>query len=399
MLSKQNGRIRTALALLTALAAIAAAAPALAARYKDPASGCAVAAPTYLGNSDYTLQYHGGCKAGLAEGKGKATWILRNAPQNQVVWEGTFSAGVYLPPPAGIVSAREWIGPNSRDTVIFDLGALPAQSGIPAARLKVEATSDLTHYPDPCAPRTVWVTNAPAAAITADSAAQALLTAAVAKLKAHCGAQLDEQKKRQGSPGGPNYLQVRVVSTPDLESDRYGNPGPEIARAFVPLSPGEAIEGYSNQAASQQRQQQQKTQDQAERQTNAQRLRAFFKAHQAQGWADLEDIARNPFRYSGRVVVTAVQLSKVISPTRATVYAEDDDGWVRAYAVVDGQAVAQWQPGARLLAVRVIGRIKDDNFWRDEAAQLQLVGSQACKERGCTDWLRLPARLQDGQTP
>ncbi|MCL2887612.1 MAG: hypothetical protein FWF20_12740, partial [Betaproteobacteria bacterium] len=161
---------RLAMVALTLLA-VAAATPALAVRHQDPASGCAVAAPRYLASSDYSFQYQGGCQAGLAEGQGKATWTLRNSPEKRVVWEGVFSAGVYLPPPAGIVSAREWTNPRgASDTVIFDLGPLPAQGDIPAARLKIEATSDLTNYPDPCAPHTLWVTNAPATAMTADNA-------------------------------------------------------------------------------------------------------------------------------------------------------------------------------------------------------------------------------------
>lgn len=387
---KKNGLVLMALALL--------ATPALSAQHKDPTSGCAVVAPSYLASSDYIFQYQGGCEAGRAEGKGKATWTLRYSPQNHVVWEGAFSTGVYLPPPAGIVSAREWGGPNSSDTVVFDMGTLPAQSGIPAARLKVLATSELTNYADPCTPSTLWVTNAPVAAMVSDSAAQSLLVAAADKLKARCGAQLAVQRKREGGDLARIDLAVRAVSTPDLESDRYGNPGPVLADAVIPLSPGKPIQQYSNKAASEQREQQQQVKVQEQRQANAQRLRAFFGAHQAQGWANLDDIAQNPFRYAGRVVVTAVELGRVISPTRATVYAQSD-GWYGARALLDGEEVAQWKPGARLLAVRVLGRIKegDDSFggW----AQLQLVGSQDCTQSRCADWLNLPVRLQDGQVP
>jgi hypothetical protein len=384
---KKNPMPKSALALI-ALTLLAA--PVFADQHKDPASGCAVIAPRYLASSDYTFQYQGGCKGGLAEGKGKAIWTLSNAPEKKVTWEGAFSAGVYLPPPAGIVSAREWPGRNARDTVIFDLGALPAQSGIPAARLVVEAASDLTNYADPCAPRTAWVTNAPAQALAADSAAKALLTAATDKLRVRCGARLAEQKKGYGSP----RLQVRAVSTPGLESDRWGNPGPVLVDAFMPLTPGDPIDRYNNQAAAQQRQQEQQAGNQQERQANAKRLRAFFKTHQAQGWAALVDIAQNPFRFAGRVVVTAGRLEGVINPASAVLYARDDD-WRGAYAEINGEEVAQWKPGWRLLAVRVMGRESRSGG----AVQLQLVGSQACDESRCQDWLNLPARLQDGEMP
>jgi len=384
---KKNSTPKNALTLL-ALALLAA--PAWAAQHKDPASGCVVMAPRYLASSDYTFQYQGSCKAGLAEGKGKAIWTLSNAPQKQVVWEGAFSAGVYLPPPAGIVSAREWTGRNVSDTVLFDMGALPAQSGIPAARLKVMAASDLTNYPDPCAPRAVWVTNAPAQAMISESTAQSLLAAAIDKLKARCGAKLAGPGSRQDEHP---HLQVRAVSTPDLDSDRYGNPGPALAEAFMPLLPGDPIERYSNQAAAQQRLQQQQTQDQGKRQANVQRLRAFFETHHAQGWAALSDIGENPFRYADRVMVTAARVEGVTNPTSAVLYAPDEN-CCGAIAELNGD-VAQWKSGWRLLAVRVMGR-QDRSGGR---AQLQLVGSEVCTESRCEDWLNLPARLQDGQKP
>ncbi|MDR1967342.1 MAG: hypothetical protein LBQ32_01440, partial [Burkholderiaceae bacterium] len=358
-----------------------------AAQHKDPASGCAVVAPRYLASSDYSFQYQGACKAGLAEGKGKAIWTLRSSPQNHVVWEGRFSAGVYLPPPQGIVSAREWSGPRGgNDTVVFDLGTLPAQSGISAVRLEVEAASELTNYPDPCKPGTLWVVNAPAAALTADAVAQPLLVSAADKLKARCGAAL--QQPNQRGQAQYTHLQVRAVATPRLEGDQWGNPGPALVTANVPLVAGAAMEAYNNQAASQQRQQQQQADAQSERQANAQRLRAFFKTHQAQGWSALSDIDQNPFRFSGQVVVTAARLGDVLSPTRVWLEARGD-GWLYATAILDGPGIAQWKPGWRLLAVRVTGRIKDETYLNGQA-QLQLVGSEACTESQCADWLNLP---------
>lgn len=383
-------RQHPAVKLLGALAGLVLATSAQAVQHKDAASGCAVVAPRYLASSDYLFAYQGACKAGLADGAGRAVWTLRLSPQNQVVWEGAFSGGVYLPPPAQGLSAREW----GSDTALFDLGPLPAQNGAPAPRLKVEAAADLTNHPDPCTPRTLWVVNAPAAALVADSTAQALMLAAADKLKARCGDRLREP----GRPGGERtHLSVRAVPTPDLEADRWGNASGVLADASVPLAAGAPLERYSNQAASQQRQQQQRAQDQTERQATQQRLRGFFQTHGAQGWASLTDIAQNPFRYAGRVVVTVAQLDEVVSPARASLQLRGSD-WGYARAVLDGEGVAQWAPGMRLLAVRVAGRVTADEAFKG-LAQLQLVGSEACTQPRCTDWLRLPTPLQDGQTP
>ncbi|WP_056897401.1 hypothetical protein [Pseudorhodoferax sp. Leaf274] len=385
-----QARQHSALKWSLALAGLWLAASAQAAQHKDPGSGCAVVAPRYLASSDYQFAYSGACKAGLAEGAGRAVWTLRLSPQNRVVWEGAFSAGVYLPAPAKGLSARAW----GEENALFDLGPLPAQEGVPAPRLQVEAAADLTNYPDPCKPRTLWVVNAPANALQSDTVAQALLLAAADKLKQRCGDSLREP----GRPGGERtHLSVRAVPTAELQADRWGNASGVLADASVPLAAGTPLARYSNQAASQQRQQEQRTQDQAERQATQQRLRGFFQAHQAEAWASLGDIAQNPFRHAGRVVVTMAQLDEVVSPTRALLQLRGPD-WGYARAVLDGDGVAQWAAGMRVLAVRVLGRVTTDDAFKG-AAQLQLVGSEACAQPRCSDWLRLPTALQDGQTP
>lgn len=361
---------------------------------KDAGSGCAVVAQGYLASNDYLFQYQGACKNGLAEGKGRAAWTLRHAPSKQVVWEGRFSGGVYLPAPDAGLSAREW----GRDAALFDLGPLPALDGLPATRLKVDARGDLTDHPDPCQPRTLWVVNAPMAAMAEERNAEALLRSAVDKLKARCGSELGRKGDPTRSESQRQRLSVRSVFTPDLETDRFGNPISVVAEAHVSTVAGEALQHYTNSAALQQRQQQAKQQRQGEQEGNQRRLRGFFQQHQAQGWASLSDIAQNPFRYEGRVVVTQVQLEEVLSAKQATVSARDTGHrYGSVYAVLDGEGLAQWKPGARLLAVRVQGRRGEQPF--KDAAQLQLVAAQACAEADCGDWLRLPTPLSDGQIP
>jgi hypothetical protein len=218
--------------------------------------------------------------------------------------------------------------------------------------------------------------------------------AAADKLKARCGAALNVLNQTGQER---THLSVRAASTPSLESDPWGNPGPEIASARVPLTPGAAMQGYTNQAAAQQRQQQQQAQDRDARLANAQRLRDFINAHQAQSWAELDDIAQNPFRFDDRVVVTAAYIGKVLSPTRALLEMEGS-GWRYASAILEGDGIAQWKPGPRLLAVRVMGRIKSEDEL-DGQARLQLVGSEACAEPRCDDWRRLPKPLSGGRKP
>ncbi|MCL2716760.1 MAG: caspase family protein [Alphaproteobacteria bacterium] len=377
------------------LAAVAT--PALGSATSAAVTGCRVVAPAYLESNDYVFQYQGGCRDGLAEGTGKAMWTLRHASESsvKVTWEGRFHAGIYLPDPPGIVSARKNGARNSWG-VIFDLGALPAQPGVPAATLKVAASSDLTNYPDPCIAASVYVTNVPMAVLVSDGATQAVMAAAVDKLKTRCGDQLAIlSRSNRRDPHDRTNLSVQVVTTAELEDDRWGNPGPVVAEAMMPLAPTGLVQRYSNRAGDRKRQEEQQTKDREERQFNAQRLRAFFQAQQATGWAELVDIGQNPFRYANGVVVTAIELDQVISRNRALVRGIEQRGGT---AVLDGSEVAQWRKGGHLVALRVIGRMKEGGDYGG-VVRVQLVGSESCTEYDCSDWLKLPVRLRDGQMP
>lgn len=363
-----------------------------AALLRESPTACGVFAPRYLGSSDYQLRYSGACKDGLAHGQGSAVWTLVNAPANKVKWEGTFYQGVYLAELKGVVAARP-IGRDILDSedILFDLGNLPAQPGLPVAQLHVLATSSLTDYATPCKPRSLWVANASAAELGQEAQANTLLRAAVDKLKVQCGKVLEFAGKRGADKPS---IEVRLLASDQVQTDKFGNLPAGAARAFVPLGGGE-LQQYSNQVASQQRQAQAQGQDQQERQATAQKLKAFFAEHQAGGWAALTDIAQNPFRYADRIVVTTATLDEVQTPTRALVQAVNRYDY--AQALLEGTGIAQWQPGSRLLAVRVLGRADDGA--RKGLARLQLIGSEHCKETGCADWLRLPVALRDGQQP
>jgi hypothetical protein len=235
-------KARWCLALVAGLAA-----QAQAAQHKDPASGCEVSAPAYLASSDYVFSYQGACRNGLAEGQGKAIWTLKNAPSKREEWAGRFSAGVYLPEPSQGLKARALRG----DSVLFDLGPLPKLEGM-SPRLAVEATSELTRYPDPCKPDTLFVLQADGAALVSDDVAKQMLRSALDKLKLRCG---DDRLRERGRPGGERtHVRVRMLPQPELEADPYGNAKGVVVEASLPLEAGKDFSQYSNSVASQQRQ-------------------------------------------------------------------------------------------------------------------------------------------------
>jgi hypothetical protein len=369
--------------------AVGLASQAQAAQHKDAASGCAVSAPAYLASSDYVFSYQGACRDGLAEGQGKATWTLRNSPSHREEWAGRFSAGVYLPEPSQGLKARALRG----DNVLFDLGPLPKLEGM-SPRLAVEATSELTRYPDPCKPDTLFVLQADGPALVSDDVAKQLLRSALDKLKLRCG---DDRLRERGRPGGErSHVRVRMVPQPDLETDSYGNPKGVVVEASLPLDVGKDLAQYSNSVASQQRQRQAREERDAQKQANAQRLQAFAKPAGAGLWVGLNALAQNPFRYQDQIVLTAVKLNEVVAPTRARVMAVGG-GYQSSFALIEGEGLARWEPGSRVLAVKVLGRLPNTDADLPAGLHLQLLSHLPCAQGDCGDRLSLPNPLRDGE--
>lgn len=385
--ARQHPALRHGLAALALLVGSAA----QGAQHKDVASGCAVSAPAYLASSDYVFSYQGACRDGLAEGQGKAIWTLKNSPSHREEWAGRFSAGVYLPEPAAGMKARALRG----DSVLFDLGPLPKLEGM-SPRLTVEATSELTKFPDPCKPDTLFVLQADGPALVSDDVAKQMLRSAVDKLKQRCG---DDRLRERGRPGGErSHVRVRMVPQADLEMDPYGNPQGIVVEAALPLEAGKDFNQYSNSVASQQRQRQAREEREALRQANAQRLKAFAKAADATAWVSLPVLMQNPFRYQGKVVLTSASLDEVVGPTRARLQGAGRDRY-GSHALVEGEGLAQWEPGARVIAVRVLGRLSDTDAKLPGWLHLQLVNQLKCEQGDCGDRLQLPTPLKDGEAP
>jgi len=361
-----------------------------AATHRDPTSGCAVVAPEFLASNDYVFSYEGACRDGLAEGKGKAVWALRSLPQKREERAGRFSAGVLLPEPSDGLKARALV----REAVLFDLGPLPKLQGL-SPRLAVEASGEMKDLADPCRPEQLWVLQADGPALASDDVAKQLLRSALDKLKQRCG--LQRLGELAGSASTRTHLRVRAVPQADLELDGYGNAKGIVLEGLLPLESGKELEQYSNQAASQIRARQAREEREAQRKSNAQQLKAFATKTGAGPWVGLPALSQNPFRYQGQVVLTSVRLDEVLSPTRARVLMPEGYGVV--FASLEGEGIAQWAPGSRVLAVRVQGRLPNTDEHLPGVLQLQLVGQLACTQLDCDDRLDLPKALRDGEAP
>lgn len=377
-------------ALAAAALACGLAAGADAAEHRDTASGCTVFAPQHLASNDYVFSYQGGCRDGLAEGKGHAVWALRLSPQNTSERNGRFSAGVFLPEPSDGMRARALKG----EEVLFDLGPLPKLQGM-RPRLAVQASGSSTELADPCRPYALWVLGADSPALVEDDLAKQLLRSALDKLVQRCGL---ERLRQSPSLSLRGELRARVVPQAELGLDRGGNPLGAIIEALMPLEPGKAPEQYSNQLASQQRQRQVRAEQAQLQQANAQRLKAFAQPAGATLWVSLSTLAQNPFRFADQVVLTAASLDEVQDPKRARIKGLGMYGAYQ-FATLQGEALGRWAPGARVLAVRVLGRLPVTDELHPSGLHLQLVAELPCAESDCSDRLYLATPVRDGEAP
>ena len=90
--------------------------------FTDDVDGrCQVWAPSMLGQRDYALRYHGSCRNGRADGKGKAEWLYRYAEMKvKASWEGDFRNGVFLDGQ----KIKGSIEPVSGDKYVVDMGSV-----------------------------------------------------------------------------------------------------------------------------------------------------------------------------------------------------------------------------------------------------------------------------------
>ncbi len=274
----------TCLAMATAATIVTT--PARAEPIQDAAGTCAVQGSHYL-KKEYVLRYTGGCKAGLAHGEGEASWLLRNYENTRYTWKGRFNEGVYQPAPASQAVGRI-VG---RDKVAFDVGDVPAASGLRGARLHALASHGQTDPADACRPDSLVVTLPNGDGIDQEEAAQGLMRAAMAKLLASCGGKLKEEGR---SSRVGHRVDVQVL--PALGVDGNGNVLDVSANAWVPANASEPLQSYSNRVASKLREEKAQAENKAAREATLAKLRAAFDKDGAKAWVWLPELAQNPFR-------------------------------------------------------------------------------------------------------
>ena len=344
--------------------------------------GCEVFASGRLGSSDYVPNYQGGCKNGMAEGQGTATWRIRHAPDAAPVqWQGRFSQGVFLAEAQTVGAQRI---PRNSHRVLLDLGPLSAPAGAQPGRLWAESQVDGKLPASACQPYTLQVSAN--GSLADDALANAWLDQAYSRWLAICPQAAETLKGRN--------LAIKLHQGTDWKPDSYGNlPNAvvEASKSFGTSSNDKAKEwtSYRNTAAQQVAQTKREQDDKSALQANQERIQAFARKTGARQLVPLEALRNNPFRFGEQPILVAVRLTAARTPTEAVVQpAKRDRGdWSRV--LVRGP-IAEWDDQGRIAAVRVKGRSTDTDT--DGAVVLELLDNQRCKEWDCEDYLLMPGK-------
>lgn len=337
--------------------------------------GCAVMASGMLANSDHVPTYQGGCAEGYAQGQGKATWHLVYAPAAApVVWQGRFDQGVFLSEQA-VRGARR----VDRTNALLDLGDLkgPGHTGRLWTHGRVEG--DLP--PLACKPYGLHVSAK--GTLADDEVARQWLQAAYQRWLAVCGAQAAQELRGR-------HLRVTVHEGDAWTPDSYGNLPSGVLQAYTDIVADMGAvkwRSYTNQAAQKQAEAAREQQRASDDQASEQRLRELARQVGAAQYVSLTTLDQNPFRFGSAVLLVAVRLREVRSPTEAWVRGVPFFDYGSGAALVQGDVV-KWTGESRVIAVRVKGRSKDANT--PGVLELELLRSASCTEPSCADYLRQP---------
>lgn len=120
---------------------------------------------------------------------------------------------------------------------------------------------------------------------------------------------------------------------------------------------------------------------------NLPRLRSLFGKYKIDAWVPLADLAKNPFAWSGKTVLSAARPQRAMSESEMAVSDPRARGYDAASLVLTSASAGQWNDDSRLVVLQPGGRYQDK---ADQAAVAKLLESLPCKEVDCQDLLLIP---------
>jgi hypothetical protein len=332
--------------------------------YTDDVDGrCQAWAPSMLGQRDYALRYHGGCKNGRADGKGKAEWLYRYAEMKvKATWEGEFRNGVFLDGQ----KIKGGVEPVQGDRYVVDMGTVNGADVQFISRSPQDGPMELCKVDQ--------------VALVLGAKINAADDDAVKRVMAD-GAAL----YRKACPNGKN-LRVGVFTEPVKPRSNGMLPNP-MANARVDDETGN-LSGYSNEAAAKAQQEKQRAEFAQKQEETRKLFNEFSRKHNLAAWVTAQQLEENPFRWEGKNVGVVVRLDRMLTKDAALIRSGLRD-WGPSLQLT---GITPDFPESRrsvLLAAKVgkRERLADSNDNGSATfTTLRAIDSRVCERDACGDW-------------
>jgi hypothetical protein len=330
------------------------------------AQGCKVWQPAQLRAPDFIPKYSGGCKDGMASGKGHLDWINRYASMRiSQSWDGYFSDGVY----AGAKPFAFVIEPEPRSNeYIVRLGTVPGGDVVVFAGNTRDGAMDL------CGTQMLGVSLNSKTPATDDAAVKQAMTDAAHSLGEFC-------------PTTPRpSVQVNAYGEP-FQIDAHGQRTLQIADARLDWATHQ-LSSYSNQASAQLRSKQRGADQAAKLETERQRFQEFSRRNGITAWVTAAQLDANPFKYEGKTVGVVVQLDRMVTRDTALVQGalDDDGGTLQLHGITP-----DFPDNAHTVVLAVKAGHREPLAGGSDRSPvftgITRMDSTTCSQQGCADWL------------
>lgn len=324
---------------------------------------CQVWAPSMLGQRDYALRYHGGCKNGHADGKGKAEWLYRYAEMKvKATWEGEFRNGVFLDGQ----KIKGKVEPVQGDRYIVEMGAVSGADVLFISRSPQDGPMEL------CKVDQVALLLDPKVAAADDELVRRVM---------NDGAKL----YRNTCPNGKN-LRVSVFVEPVKPRSNGMLPNP-MANARIDDETGN-LSGYSNDASAKVKQEKQQAEYAQKKDEARKQFNDFSRKQGISAWVTAQQLEENPFRWEGKTVGVVVRLERMVTRDSALVRS----GLREWGTLLQLTGITPDFPESRrtvLLAAKVGKRERLADATESTASTyttLRHLDSRICERDGCGEW-------------
>lgn len=296
--------------------------------------------------------YEGGCKEGMADGKGTAIWkndfSYEEIPNSKQ--EGYFKAGVFL-------GAKYFEGEMHVSRALVSM-VIDESNGM---KTVVQASTPGFAAVDMCKPERVLVIASAVDQYSQDELAKKDLLKSFKVYQGVCPKTENVKLLLVGESGGK---EVKIAATVVLENNKP------------------TLTAYENSLSSQLAEQQARAQEQAEAEQQAQalkeKLNAKLQSNSVQALVNTASLDKNPFLWTGKTVIFEGALERMLSPSEALVNAP-----VYSPSIYVANVTPElFTQKGMLFIVKVAG--KGELYAKGQYAEATFVEAINCQDENCS---------------